>query len=54
MNFDKFIKKSLKLLGNLFWILIIFLIIKWYFENEKKFFPSSPPIEKIHNINPFE
>ncbi|MCS7200899.1 MAG: hypothetical protein NZ822_01990 [Patescibacteria group bacterium] len=54
MNFDELIRKILKILGTLFWILILILMARWYFQNRDRFFPPSPPIKEIHNINPFK
>lgn len=50
---DELLRKSLKLLATIFWVLIILLIIFWYSENKEKFFPSQK-IEEIKNpVNPF-
>lgn len=47
--------KIIKLIGNLFWIILIIFLIFWYSQNKDKFFPSKEKIEeKANPINPFE
>jgi len=54
MFLDNLIRKFLKLLPLIFWILVIIVLFSWYAANKDKFFPSRE-IEKIPNpVNPFK
>jgi len=53
MNFDQLIKKFLKFLTLVLWIFFTMILILWYSNNRKEFFPQREVPNVPNPVNPF-